>query len=195
MSLGLYDTLQYINKQIKNICCKLKLIEELEGIPGPPGPPGPAGGFGPYGSWFSTEDQINTLDGILPMTVNNTDFANDVLIDGITNSKITFVKAGKYNIQFSAQFHHRPGAGSGKEVSIWFAKNGTAIPDSNTKVSMDTNTPFKVPAWNFFVDAAAGDYYQIMWTTNNVSIVIEHEAATAIHPATPSVIITVNQVG
>lgn len=189
MALPLYDLIVKINKEIKRLCCQVKdLIEN--GIPGPPGPPG---GFGPHGSWYSSVDQINTENGVLAMTVNNTDFANDVLI--ISNSQITLVQSGKYNIQFSAQLHHRAGGGSGKDVDIWFAKNGIAIPNSNTKVSMDTNTPFKVAAWNFFVDAAAGDYYEIMWSTNNASIVIEQEASTAIHPATPSVIITVNQVG
>lgn len=31
MALGLYDTLQSIKKQLKNICCRLKLIEENGG--------------------------------------------------------------------------------------------------------------------------------------------------------------------
>ena len=210
MALGLYDTLNYIKKQIKAICCKLKLIEELEGIPGPPGEQGEQGepglngadgqdgapgGFGPYGSWYSTVDQINTVNGTLAMTVNQTDFANDILINGITNSQITFVQAGKYNIQFSAQFHNTGGGGSGTIVNIWFAKNGTAIPDSNTRITVNTNSPYVVAAWNYFVNANAGDYFQIMWTTNNANIILERENADPIHPAIPSVIITANQVG
>lgn len=198
MAQALYDIIDGINKQIKNLCCQIKDLIDNGGVPGPPGPPGQdgaPGGFGAYGSWYSDVDQINTLNGVLAMTVNQTDFANDVLIDGITNSKITFVKAGKYNIQFSAQLYHRSGGGSGKHVDIWFAKNGIDIPFSNTRLDVDTNTPYQVAAWNYFVNAAAGDYYQIMWTTANASIVIEHGDAGTPHPETPSVIITVNQVG
>lgn len=186
MAQPLYDIIVGINKQIKNLCCQIKdLIDN--GIPGPPG------GFGAYGSWYSTVDQINTLDTPLAVTVNNTDFTSGVSMVG--NSQITFAAAGKYNIQFSLQLHHLSGGGSGKMVDIWLAKNGIAVPDTNTKVSMDTNTPYKVAAWNFFVDAAAGDYYQLMWATDNVSIIIEQEPVGTIHSATPSVIITVNQVG
>lgn len=205
MSLGLYEIIQNINKQIKNLCCQVKDLIENGGIPGPPGPQGEqgiqgekgdkgdTGGFGAYGSWYSTVDQINTVGGTLAMTVNNTDFQSGVSIVG--GSQITFAAAGKYNIQFSAQLNHRSGGGPGKHVDIWFAKNGNAIPFSNTRVDVDTNTPYQVAAWNFFVDAAAGDYYQIMWTTANDVIVLEQEAVGSPHPATPSVIITVNQVG
>lgn len=184
MSQSLYDIITGINKQIKDLCCK---IQTLKGDKGDPG------GFGAYGSYYSTVDQINTQNGTLAMTVNNTDFQSGVSVVG--GSQITFASAGKYNIQFSAQLHHRSGGGSGKHVDIWFAKNGSTIPDSNTRVSVDSNTPYAVASWNYFVDAAASDYFEIMWTTTNASIVIEQEAANAPHPATPSVIITVNQVG
>lgn len=205
MALGLYDTLNYLKKQIKNICCKLKLIEELEGIPGPQGPPGPQGiqgqtgqtgapgGFGAYGSYYSTVDQVNTEDGTLAMTVNNTDFQSGVSV--VSGSRITMANAGKYNIAFSAQFHNTGGGGSGTVVNIWFAKNNNAIPDSNTRITVNTNSPYVVAAWNFFVNANAGDYFEIMWTTDNANIILERENASAIHPEIPSVIITVNQVG
>jgi hypothetical protein len=202
MALGWYETLQLIKKQIKNICCRLKLIEDLNGIPGPPGPPGQdgadgqdgaPGGFGAYGSWYSTVDQINIANGTLPMTVNVVDFASGVSI--VNGSEITFLNAGKYNIQFSAQFHNTGGGGSGTVVNIWFAKNLIAIPDSNTRITVNTNSPYVVAAWNYFVNANAGDYFQIYWTTDNANIILERENADPIHPAIPSVIITVNQVG
>ena len=203
-----------ISKQITYILCKLKLIEELEGIPGPQGPPGQngtdgidgqdgtpgqdgqdgaPGGFGAYGSYYSTVDQVNTENGTLSMTVNTVDFQSGVSV--VSGSRITMANTGKYNIAFSAQFHNTGGGGSGTVVNIWFAKNNNAIPDSNTRITVNTNSPYVVAAWNFFVSANAGDYFEIMWTTDNANIILERENANAIHPAIPSVIITVNQVG
>jgi len=179
-NLGLYGTIDWLVAKVKKLCCIVENLQNQQQLY--------------YGSYFSTQDQINTEGGVLAMTVNNTDFQNGISISG-TGSEIVIANAGKYNIQFSAQLHHRSGGGSGKHVDIWFAKNGVMIADSNTRVDVDTNTPYQVAAWNYFVDAVAGDKYEIMWTTANASIVIEQEPANATHPATPSVIITVNRIG
>jgi hypothetical protein len=51
-----------------------------------------------------------------------------------------------------------------------------------------------VAAWNFIVSVAAGDYVEIVWLTNNVNIILEHEAAGVYSPAIPSLIITAVQI-
>ena len=137
-------------------------------------------------------DQSLAKDAIGAFTYNNTDLSNGVSI--VSNSQITLASAGKYNIQFSAQFHHIGGGGSGETVNIWLAKNGSAVADSNTKLTITSSTKYSVAAWNFFVDASAGNYFEIIWSTDNANIVIEHEPA-GVHPAIPSVILTVNQIG
>jgi hypothetical protein len=52
---------------------------------------------------------------------------------------------------------------------------------------------------NLFVNAAAGDYYELMWSSDSQHTVMEYEAPTGsgptLHPAVPSIILTVNQVG
>ena len=113
------------------------------------------------------------------------------------NSKITIANAGKYNIQFSAQLHNNSGASA--TVNIWLSKNGTALENSNTRVSVASNNPYDVASWNFFIDAAANDYYQLIWSSSNANTGIDYQAGQTInsvyHPAIPSVILTVNQVG
>ena len=145
-----------------------------------------------YGSFYSTQNQSLAKDANGAVTLNNTDFNNGVSI--VSNSKITIANAGKYNIAFSAQLHYNGGGGSGTTVNIWLSKNGTAVPDSNTRVTVNSNSPYMVAAWNFFVDAFANDYYELMWSPTNTQIKIDYEAA-GVHPAIPSVILTVNQVG
>lgn len=150
--------------------------------------------FGASASFFSTQDQSGTANSIQAMTLNNTDWATGVTLESSSHIKMT--AAGKYNIAFSAQLHQTNSSGI---VNIWLAKNGTAITNSNTKATITANNPYYVAAWNFFVDASAGDYYQIMWSSDSGNSVLEHEAATgsgaSTHPAIPSLIVTVNQVG
>jgi hypothetical protein len=109
-------------------------------------------------------------------------------------SQITFANAGTYNIQFSAQLHNTGGGGSGNTVNIWFKLNGNNIANSDTKVTVPSNVPYLVAAWNFIISVAAGDYVEIAWFTDNSNIILEHENATTVSPAIPSVIITAQQI-
>ena len=151
--------------------------------------------FGASASFYSTADQgPHTANSIQAFTFNNTDWTTGVTLGG--TSQITMTNAGKYNIAFSAQLHQTNGSGT---INIWLNKNGTPMSNTNTKVAVTANNPYYVAAWNLFVDAAAGDYYELMWSSDSNNTVIEYEAATGsgptLHPAIPSVILTVNQVG
>lgn len=152
-------------------------------------------GLGYSGSFFSTQSQTGSANSAQAMTLNNTDFSNGVSI--ANNSRVTIAHAGKYNVTFSAQLHNNSGASA--TVNIWLRKNGLDVENSNTRVSVASNDPYAVAAWNFFVDAAAGDYYEIIWSSSSANTGIDYEAGQVInsiyHPAIPSVILTVNQVG
>jgi hypothetical protein len=117
--------------------------------------------------------------------------------DGAGNiSRIVFGDSGLYNIQFSAQLQRTSG-GSSQTVDIWFRKGGVDIPYSNTKVNVQANAGFLVASWNFFyeIDVTQPDpFIEIMWATTDVAIQLVAGAASAVHPATPSVILTVNKV-
>ena len=154
-----------------------------------------SGRHGSSASYWSTADQgpfnANTIQA---MTLNATDWQTGVSLTN--NSRITMTSAGKYNIAFSAQTHQTNSSGI---VNIWLSKNGTAIANTNTRFDITANNPYAVAAWNFFVNSAAGDYYEIMWSSSSNSTVLEALASTGsgatLHPAVPSVIVTVNQVG
>jgi hypothetical protein len=61
-------------------------------------------------------------------------------------------------------------------------------------MDITANNPYYVAAWNFFVNANANDYYEIIWSSSDNHSVAEYEPA-GVHPAVPSIIVTVNQVG
>ena len=131
------------------------------------------------------------------MTLNEvTPGVNGVIANGVSvtsGSRITLAHAGVYNIQFSAQLYNGSGA---SKVDIWLAKNGTAVAFTNTQESIPANERV-VAAWNFVVEAAAGDYFEIMWYSPDTNTVITAVGSRQVGlytiPAIPSLILTVTQ--
>lgn len=138
--------------------------------------------FGPYPA--NTEHAFS---------YQTTDMSNDVHIGGIENTQITIDRDGKFNIAFSAQMHV---TSSSAIVFIWIKKNGTSLPWTNTRYDITANNPYAVPAWNFFVDAQAGDYFELFWSSpNSANVKVESiTGLTGTKPNVPSMILTVNQV-
>jgi hypothetical protein len=142
-----------------------------------------------YGSFYDTTDQtaavINTA---YPMTFNTTDLSFGVT-RGSPTSRIFVDRANVYNIQFSAQFINT--GGGAHRVWVWLRKNGTNVPDSATVVRIEGNSTEAVAAWNFLLQMNAGDYFELMWEVDNTGISLFADPATAVHPAIPSIILTV----
>lgn len=143
-----------------------------------------------YGTFFDTTDQtaaaINTG---YPITFNNTDLSEGVYL-GTPTSRIYVDRLGAYNFQFSLQLESTSGA-SAKEVYIWARINGTDVPDSATKLTIEGANKHYVAAWNFVLKMNTGDYFQLMWATTNTTVQILADPVTAFCPAIPSVIMTV----
>lgn len=133
----------------------------------------------------------------LTMSFSTTDFSyGGITISGSYSDKIKIANAGAYNIQFSAQTSKT--SGTSTTFYIWLAKNGVAVPFSNTGVTLAGGAnDVSIPAWNFFTSASAGDYYQLMFAVTHNNGVIEYTpsgSAGLTGPAVPSVILTVNRV-
>jgi hypothetical protein len=157
------------------------------------------GGFntatGSYGSFYDTTIQTNVASTARSMSLNTTDITNGVSISGSTNPFNTYIKvanAGVYDIQFSAQVD-KTDSGT-DEIWIWIRKNGTDISDTATSVQLQGNGAHYVAAWNFFVNAAAGDYFQLMWYSPDANVRLHAESAFGIVPGIPSLIVTANRV-
>ncbi|MEY2826712.1 MAG: hypothetical protein RLZZ122_1076 [Actinomycetota bacterium] len=175
------------------------------GATGAQGPQGPAGGFGAYGNFIHTRSVTITASSAIAIPLNTTLFASGV---SITNQhEIRFAAAGKYDIQFSLQLQNNDN--TLRTVIIWLSKNGTTtsnwVEDSSTDLVLgkSTETSRTVAAWNFFVDAAANDFYVLMIASNGASTGAQVElhgdgsyvTTPAGIPDIPAVIVTVNQVG
>lgn len=173
-----------------------------QGIPGPVGPVGPQGeqglpgGFGAYGSFYDTTTVPLSQNVASPVPLNTTDFASGISV--VDDSKISFAVTGKFNISFSSQIEK---ADAGTDVvSVWLRKNNNNVPWTNTDVIVTASRENSrhLVALNFFVDAAIGDYYELMMTstTSNQTVIKSVGAQTnPDRPEIPGTILTVNQVG
>jgi hypothetical protein len=148
----------------------------------------------PYGAFSSNQDQTTTANTATLMTLNTTDFANDV---SIASSKITVANAGIYNLQFSVQLESSSNAP--QDVFIWLKQNGVDIVGSTGKVGLPARKspgdPFhSIVGWNYYLSMTAEQYVEIYWSTTSADVSIQFYAASGspTKPATQSVVATLS---
>jgi hypothetical protein len=143
-----------------------------------------------YGSFYDLNTQqaalINTE---YTVSFSNTDLSFGVYLAGSPATQITVDQNGVYNFQHSIQIDKTTG---GKGLFyLWYAKNGTAVANSATRMRLEGNNSENVAAWNFVFDLKAGDYIQYKWSVDDTGVEIKSFATAAPAPATPSAIVTV----
>jgi len=151
----------------------------------------------PYGAFQDSTDQVaaNTTTAY-SMTFNTTDYSNGVSV--VSNSRMTVKNYGIYNLQFSAQLVNTDS--SIHDIDIWFRKNGTNIPASNSRYSVPNShggvDGHTIAALNYYIELNANDYVEIMWATDNMAVSIQQLATRTSPdtPSTPSVIATMQYV-
>jgi hypothetical protein len=149
-----------------------------------------------YGSFYSTSNQAATvINTPKVMTLNNTDISNGVSV--VSNSKITVDTYGLYNLQFSAQIDRVTGTGT-DVIDIWLRKQGVDVSNTNGKVTISgtVNQSKLIASWNLFVVLNAGEYVELVYSVTDLQVQLIYEAAslTVPHPATPSLIVTMNKI-
>jgi hypothetical protein len=151
---------------------------------------------GSYGSFYDTTIQTNPVASAAnSMSFNETAITNGVLLSGSVSPFNTYIKtrdAGVYNIQFSAQIDKTDGGED--NIDIWIRKNGIDLTDTATTITLPKNNNKSVAAWNWFVQSATNDYYQIIWSSADVDMRLLAEVSSSVHPGIPSVILTANRV-
>ena len=152
----------------------------------------------PYGAWQdSTIQSVASTTTAYPVTYNTIDYENGVTL--VSGSRLKASYSGLYNLQFSFQISNMDNAT--QDVSIWFRKNGTDIPKSNSDFGLaprkNATDPYHViAAINFFVDLAKDDYVEIVWSATNTLVTLDSKPTrtSPTRPATPSAIVTMQYV-
>jgi hypothetical protein len=143
--------------------------------------------------------------------VNNTGYPMEFEVMDLTNqvtvvnngsgdpTRITFTNAGIYNLQFSSQFQNIDNAQH--DITIWIRLNGTDVPGSAGFVQIPArkaagagNEGHLITGWNYLLSVSAGEYYEIIWSTNSAAnVTMQFYAAGSPPPSTASTIFTVTQ--
>ena len=154
----------------------------------------------PYGQFQSNADQTAAaIDAAYAITYSQSDFTGGVTLS--SGSRLTVPSAGVYTVTFSIQFKNT--TNGVQDIDIWLRKNGTDVPDTNSRFSIVArkgagNPSHLIATTPIMVELAANDYVQVMWHVTDTGVSIEHfPAVTAVPgttpaiPATPSAIVQV----
>ena len=156
----------------------------------------------PYGAFSSDQDQTATANTATVMTLNTTDFSNDVGLD--IGSKIKVTTPGIYNLQFSTQFQNTDN--QIQDISIWLRQGNDGgssadITGSTGYVSIPARKSasageeaHEIVGWNYYLSMAVDDYVQIYWSTTNTSVTIQAypTSTSPTRPSTQSVVATLS---
>ena len=146
----------------------------------------------PHASYYDTTTQTNPVADTVNLFTYNSVVSEFQVTRGTPTSKIFVNNTGVYNFQFSAQLD-KASANSGL-IYIWPRINGVNVPDSATKIVISGSDAEIVPAWNFVLVLAAGDYFELAWQSSETDVTILAESATGNVPGIPSIILTVTWV-
>jgi hypothetical protein len=152
----------------------------------------------PYGS-FSDSTTQNILATNVPQVITVDTKEESFGVEIVDGSKLTFFKAGPYDIQFSAQLQR---TNDGNDTAdVWIKLNGSLpaknVLRSNGSISINGKadaTP-QIIAWNYVLTVKAGDYIEFWWRGTDTNIQLLAQDADSVVPATPSFAVTAILVG
>ena len=121
----------------------------------------------------------------------NVEFSQNISI--VSGSRITFDRAGVYDIQFSAQAVKSSGANV--TVLIWIKKNGVDVDWTNTEAIIAGNANDEIVlAWNWYVEAQSNDYYEIAYVADTSTLTWQAKTGVT-GPDIPSWIVSAGSIG
>ena len=169
----------------------------IEQLPDPGSQEGQQAGRGEvrsYGKFISMQSQsapaINTP---VAMELDRAETAKGLRLGGTPQTRIVASTSGVYDFSFSLQLASN--SDSLYSIYIWPRINGQDAPNSTFRVTIQGAQTKRVPSWNFVFELGVRDYFELMWAVDSLDVTLEAASATSFAPATPSVILIVEQVG
>ena len=145
----------------------------------------------PNALYFSTVDQPIAVAGVgQDVTFNQTYLESGMALNGGSNTEITAIYSGIYNIQFSAQ--PASTSASSKIVYVWLKRNGTALGYTAKQFVLQGSADVKNMTYNFNIDLAAGEYIEVVWSSDDIDAKLDAQTPASPHPGVASAVLTVN---
>lgn len=147
-----------------------------------------------YGSFYDTTTQVAAVvNTATTITFNSTDLSNGVYL-GTPTSRVYVDTPGIYNFDTSFQLDKTAG-GSGI-FDLWFRLNGVDVANSASRIRIQGNNAEIFSSLNYFFNLNAGDYVELMFAVDDLTVKLTSFAAAAPIPGIPSIILTVsNNIG
>jgi hypothetical protein len=143
-----------------------------------------------YGSFSSTQTQTLTSNVALPITYDTADLTPVGMTCALApSSDIVITRAGTYKCLASAQCDKTSGGGAG-DLEMWVAVNGTAVPNSATRLAINQNIE-QVMTVEWFLDVSEGDAVSVNTYSPDNGLQLLAVPASSPVPAIPSIITTV----
>lgn len=153
----------------------------------------------PFATFSSSQTQsIADVAASQAVTYNTTGVAKGISI--ASGTRITLPQVGNYALSFSAIGNHS-GSSSPKWFNIWLAKNGSAVANTSSIVTLVKQQPLTVVATFDISCTTPGDYYEVVMAGEDTDCQILAIAAQAAVPLTspampacPSIVVAVWQI-
>jgi hypothetical protein len=141
-----------------------------------------------YGEFYSTVAQtaaaINTAYAV---TFNATFITFGASI--ASSSRLIVDRPGLYMVQWGV--HPDNSSGTAANMWSWLRKNGTDIPYTLTHSTISGSHAQAQSSGRYLVDLCPTDYLEVYWATDNTSISLGVDAATAFYPAGASATVSI----
>lgn len=146
------------------------------------------------GDYVSEAQAVPSSTTALTIVFTQTDASNQVFINPLDKTQVIHGISGYYNIQFSIQLISFDGTID--NVTLWFRKNATDIPNTAGIVTVPSTHAGKAGAaiisWNLVLPLNANDFIQLMMAsdTGNTVAATYPPGTAPVHPSSPSIILT-----
>jgi hypothetical protein len=152
----------------------------------------------PYAQFLCTAGQTAASpDTAYDIGYNTVVYASGIEL--VDNTKILVKNPGVYNFQFSIQFENQDNVQH--DVSVWFRKNGSDLPNSNSIFTVPQEKSANIfgkliGTVNIFEELVADEYVRVAWSTESTNVIIKTVGTQTSpdRPVTPCVILTVSYV-
>lgn len=143
----------------------------------------------PYGTFVTLADQSIGVNTATVVSNWSEEDVNKTYLDG---TRIYVEETGDYLLQFSTMFT-KTNASSGT-ADMWARKNGTDLPNSNTRITLSGSNAEITMTVSFILDLDAGDYVQLVASASSTNTLISYSPAST-GPAIPGVVATISLIG
>lgn len=148
---------------------------------------------GYYGVFMSTQTQLSAGAN----QINTVTFNTTVEADGFiaySGNRIRNTYAGVYLYTFSIVASKTDGGSD--DIDIWLDKNGTDVPNSNTRYTVDKANGHDLITLTFASTMAANSDLRIHWSSADADmrLLTSGPFTTPTRPVIPSIILTANQI-